>query len=72
MSWWWIADMPGGAAVTPEEFVGPALGQTFESQQLAEEWLTAFYDDLADLGATSVSLMEEERLVYGPMALDEA
>jgi len=47
------------------------LERTFESQGEAEQWLGAFFTDLADAGVGEVSLYEEDRLVYGPMPLDE-
>lgn len=47
------------------------LEQPFETQAQAEEWLSAFYDDLADGGVSAVSLMNLDRVVYGPMSLAE-
>ena len=47
------------------------IAQRFETQKEAELWLGATYADLLDVGATSVSLYEEGRLVYGPMSLAE-
>ncbi|GAA2181850.1 hypothetical protein GCM10009785_18620 [Brooklawnia cerclae] len=47
------------------------IGMRFDDQAAAEEWLGAFYADLQDLGVSQVSLFEEDRLVYGPMSLDE-
>lgn len=46
------------------------LDQDFPDQQAAEEWLTATYPDLLDGGVTAVSLLEEDRPVYGPMSLE--
>lgn len=46
------------------------LRQAWEHQTAAEEWLTAAYSDLLDAGVTAVSLVEEDRLVYGPMSLE--
>lgn len=45
------------------------LGRAFDTQEQAEAWLTAFYEDLVDTGVEMVSLVEEGRLVYGPMSL---
>ncbi|HNV10038.1 MAG TPA: hypothetical protein PKN27_01715 [Propionibacteriaceae bacterium] len=72
MGWFWTADPAPGAALTHDDLEGAGVGQRFETQKLAEQWLTAFYPELLDLGVTGVSLFEEDRLVYGPMALDEA
>jgi hypothetical protein len=46
------------------------LRQAWEHQPAAEEWLTTAYPDLLDAGVTAVSLVEEDRLVYGPMSLE--
>lgn len=46
--------------------------QQFDSQADAEAWLTLNYEDLQDDGVSEVTLMEEDRVVYGPMSLDPA
>lgn len=61
MTWRWIV----AAGEGPER----PVGQTFESQELAESWLTESYEDLLDDGYTHASLYEGDRLVYGPMTL---
>lgn len=43
----------------------------FDDQGQAEAWLTANYGELSQSGAHQVCLFEGDRLVYGPMALDE-
>lgn len=45
------------------------LGQEFPTQADAEAWLTASFEDLLDAGAASVTLLEGDRVVYGPMSL---
>ena len=45
------------------------LAPRFDDQALAEQWLTAFYPELVELGVDAVVLMEEDRVIYGPMAL---
>ncbi|MFT3862082.1 hypothetical protein [Micropruina sp.] len=67
MAWHWRADdgFETGPTVT-----SVAMGGTFESQPEAEHWLTGAYQDLADHGVRTVSLYEENRLVYGPMSLE--
>ncbi len=47
----------------------PGLGQEFPTQADAEAWLTASFEDLLDAGAASVTLLEGDRVVYGPMSL---
>ena len=69
MAYLWVADLPPGAAATPEDVAAVGLERRFPNQQDAEQWLAACYPDLVDLGVRSVSLFEEDRLVYGPMSL---
>lgn len=61
--------------VAPElpEAVQTELGllTEFADQGAAEAWLTTAYSDLAAAGAREVSLYEGNRLVYGPMSLQE-
>ncbi len=45
------------------------LERTFDSQADAEAWLTASYEELVDAGIDEVTLLEEDRVVYGPMSL---
>jgi hypothetical protein len=59
--WHWQADRD------PEN---GALDQTFPSQGEAESWLGEVYPDLVDQGVRAVSLLEADRVVYGPMALE--
>ena len=60
---------PVGGGMTAAGLEAAGLGPRFEDQSSAEQWLTAFYDELAEAGVTDVSLYEEDRLVYGPMSL---
>lgn len=46
------------------------LDQEFSDQGSAEAWLAGFYPDLTDAGVQGVVLIEEDRIVYGPMSLD--
>lgn len=48
------------------------LTERFDDQAVAEEWLTANYEDLLDAGTTAVTLFEGDREVYGPMSLEPA
>lgn len=45
------------------------IDQQFPTQAEAEAWLTQAYEDLADEGVTEVTLLEGDRVVYGPMSL---
>lgn len=69
MAYLWVADLAPEAVATPEDLAIAGLGRRFAKQQDAEEWLGICYPDLVDLGVRSVSLFEEDRLIYGPMSL---
>lgn len=71
MAYWWQADLAPGSETTPDDLQGAGLDQRFDDQISAEEWLSLFYLDLQDLGVTQVSLIEADRVVYGPMPLAE-
>lgn len=45
------------------------LVQAFPTQADAEAWLSASFEDLVDHGVDSVTLLEGDRVVYGPMSL---
>lgn len=62
MSWRWAGEPPAAE--------GPDLGRTFTSQGEAETWLGEYFPDLAEAGVATVTLYEEDRLVYGPMSLE--
>lgn len=70
MSYLWTAELAPGAEAADDDLAGAGVGKRFEDQAQAEAWLAEYYDDLADLGVASVSLFEEDRLVYGPMSLE--
>lgn len=46
-------------------------GQEFESREEAEAWLSETWPELEDAGVESVTLMEGDDVVYGPMGLSE-
>ncbi len=56
--------------LTDPERAALGLDQRFADQGSAEAWLGAFYLDLADAGVSGVVLLEEDRIVYGPMSLE--
>lgn len=66
----WRADFPTGAEPSLDQLEEAGLAQSFDSQALAEQWLAEFWSDLDELGATAVTLLEADRVVYGPMPLD--
>ena len=55
----------------PDPGLGPHLVPSFDDQAAAEAWLTDHYDELRDEGVAAVSLLEGDRVVYGPMSLSE-
>lgn len=55
----------------PETDLAELGGTDFTDQSVAEQWLAASWAELADAGVRTVSLWEEDRLVYGPMPLSE-
>lgn len=56
--------------LTPDQLQALGLQQSWDDQGAAEAWLTGSYPDLLDAGVTAVSLVEEDRKVYGPMSLE--
>lgn len=54
----------------PVDAADLGLDQVFPTQADAEAWLAASYEELADAGVSSVTLLEGDRVVYGPMSLE--
>ena len=61
----WVTEPALDAGASAEA----GLGQAFPTQADAEAWLSASFEDLLDAGAASVTLLEGDRVVYGPMGL---
>ena len=61
---WRYEDSSGSQVHTPT-----GDGQGFPSQGDAESWLGEIWHDLVEEGVDQVSLLEGDRLVYGPMSL---
>ena len=73
MSWHWQAAAKRGAGKPDSaqpRWAELGLDQRFPSQGDAESWLGEIYPDLMEAGVDSVTLYEEDRLVYGPMRLE--
>lgn len=64
MAWSWRVDREDGADVALGIDV-PELG----TQGDAESWLGENWRDLRESGADQVTLLEDGRVVYGPMSL---
>ncbi len=66
MSWTWRYEDPTGTPVLSSAEPSPQ----FPSQADAESWVGENWRDLLDGGVAQVSLLEDQRVVYGPMGLD--
>jgi hypothetical protein len=64
--WSWRLEDAAGAEV---EVSADFAGRRFASQADAESWVGEIWSDLAGLGVDAVTLMEADRVVYGPMSL---
>ena len=68
--WWWRLEDADGAEVTLSGDAAEEYGdRRFPSQADAESWIGEIWSGLADAGVTAVTLIELERVVYGPMSL---
>jgi hypothetical protein len=65
LPWTWRCQDAGGAEVTPGDHAVPS----FPSQADAESWLGEEWRALLEAGVESVTLLEGDREVYGPMSL---
>ena len=63
MAWTWRYERSDGSAVTN------AVSQAFPTQADAETWIGEAWRELLDSGVDQVTLLEEERVAYGPMSL---
>jgi len=66
--WHWHLLDATGVQVTAEN-TAPAPGPRFTSQSDAESWVGEVWQDLVAEGVDSVTLLEGDREVYGPMSL---
>jgi len=67
MTWTWTYAGPEGQPVTPDEAT-----EGFLTQAEAEDWIGVVWRELREAGVGSVTLLEDDRVVYGPMSLDPA
>jgi hypothetical protein len=66
--WRWRLHDAAGSRL-PEDLTGTPHGPRFTSQSDAESWLGESWRELAESGVDSVTLLEGDREVYGPMGL---
>ncbi|HRD60419.1 MAG TPA: hypothetical protein PL137_05910 [Nocardioides sp.] len=62
---WRLEDASGATVDVPSDFAD----RRFSSQADAESWVGEIWSELAGLGVDAVTLMEADRVVYGPMSL---
>jgi hypothetical protein len=67
VSWTWRYEKSSGTVTKVAE---PA--EEFPTQADAESWLGETWRQLLEAGVDQVTLMEDERVVYGPMSLHPA
>lgn len=65
----WRVDLAPASTAAPDDLAAAGVGRQFADQLQAEEWLGGFWSDLADLGVARVTLVDGDRVVYGPMDL---
>lgn len=66
MSWTWTYESADGSPVVP---AGAPEQEQFPSQADAESWVGENWRELLAAGVAQVTLLEDERVVYGPMGL---
>ena len=67
MSWYWRLEDPSGAELDPAA-VGVEVPRA-DNQGDAESWLGENWRDLLERGVATVTLLDGEQEVYGPMSL---
>jgi hypothetical protein len=67
--WTWRYERTDGSVVALTPADAP---ESFPSQADAESWLGEQWRGLLDAGVDAVSLLEVDRVVYGPMSLHAA
>jgi hypothetical protein len=68
MAWTWRYEASDGSVVSSEH----GAKESFPAQSDAETWLGETWRDLLEDGVEQVTLLEEDREVYGPMGLRPA
>ena len=67
MAWSWQYLTAEGVVVA--ELPDTSMATEFSSQSDAETWIGEVWQALLDAGIEQVLLLEEDRIVYGPMGL---
>jgi hypothetical protein len=69
MTWTWRYEDGSGTELPPADSL-PTEG--FPTQGDAESWIGETWRELLDAGVAQVTLLEDGRVVYGPMSLSPA
>ncbi len=69
MAWLWRYERTEGAEAEIAKEGTPQEATTFTSQADAESWIGEEWQTLLAAGVDAVTLLEDEREVYGPMSL---
>ena len=64
--WRWRYERSDGSEVADVEL---AVDEGFPAQADAETWIGEVWRDLLEQGVDAVTLLEDDRVVYGPMSL---
>ena len=67
MAWSWRYEDPSGETVVPLDTAPTA--EQFPNQADAESWIGETWRELLEAGVHQVTLLEDDREVYGPMGL---
>lgn len=70
MQWSWRYEKADGTVV--DALPDTVVSGGFPSQSEAESWIGESWRDLLEAGIEQVTLLEGDRVVYGPMGLQEA
>ena len=65
-AWRWRYERSDGSEVLGVE---PVVDDGFPAQADAESWIGEAWRDMLEAGVDAVTLLEDERVVYGPMSL---
>jgi hypothetical protein len=69
MSFHWRYEDAAGSELSADVLPPEASTESFPAQGDAESWIGETWRDLLAGGVDAVSLLEDERVVYGPMSL---
>lgn len=70
MAWIWRYEKEDGAVIAAEDLPSPYDQPEYQTTQAdAESWLGEHWRALADAGVAQVFLLDDDRVVYGPLAL---